>query len=144
MKKINLTPQYLAGMADADGSFTVAKRVRKTHAATYSARFSMSWKYTPTGLRIINKLKSFYGGNYCIFTHKGSKLIGYSLTDKSIDNFLQDVGPHVELKYKQVKQLLKLRASVIKKRQKSKRKSNKLVNFQERIYLKVKELNKGY
>lgn len=144
MKKVKLTPEYLAGTADSDGSFTIQKTIRKTFQPTYSARFSMSWKLTNRGLEIIKELSCLYGGTYCIIKHKGSKLIVYSLTDKNMDKFLEIVGPHVQLKHKQVKTLLKLRKNVLDNKMPGFRVKKKNIIYRENLYQSIKKLNRGY
>jgi hypothetical protein len=134
-----ISPQYIAGLADSDGSFGIAKRVRGHHKPTYSARFMVHWKKHPYALMILKQIQSMFGGNVGTVKHKSGEFYTYSLSDKSMDLFLKEVGPYVMLKSRQVETLLELRKSVHYRN--GKVKADSLLAHQEFLYEKIKELN---
>lgn len=139
---INLiNPEYIAGLADSDGSFTISRTVRRTNQPTFSARFSVHWKQHPNALDVFQYLKNKFGGVIGQVKNKDTFYFTYSITDKYMDYFLQEVGPFVILKREQVQLLLKLRSTI--KRGGGTR-SKELIQKREEMFLEMKRLNKGF
>lgn len=134
-----VTPEYIAGLADSDGSFVISKRTRKHHKPTYSARFMIHWKKRPYAYQILKQIQDMFGGNIGTVMHSSGEFYYYSLSDSKMDLFLKEVGPHVMLKNMQVKVLLALRETIGYRN--GKIKSDRLVERQEKYHLKIKRLN---
>lgn len=118
---MKLSNEYMAGIADSDGSFSLTKRHLTRKNPNFHCCFQLSWKYSDKTEKLINLMKKEYGGSFCIITKKQNsfskeiKVIKFYLQGSDLDEFLKNVGPHVILKSKQVRNILEARA-IIKSR----------------------------
>lgn len=104
MKKINSA--YLAGVADADGSFSWLKHYSKPRKKFYyQGVFQLTWKSSDDSLRVIKLIQGEYGGSFFIgnsATKFGKcPIIKYAATGKALVALCSDVIPYLELKKKQ-------------------------------------------
>jgi hypothetical protein len=135
-----LSPEYCAGLADSDGSFGIAKRVRGAHQPTYSARFIVHWKFHELNQKVFEFMRERYGGTLRLQKNKGTLYHSYQLSDKSVDRFLEEVGPHVVLKARQVELLRRLRSTI---RRGGGERDHELIQLREEMYIEMKRLNEG-
>jgi len=111
---MKISPAYLAGMADSDGSFSIAIRHRNRPNPTYQATFQLTWTKTKLTEKFMKDLKKQFGGSYYEAKNRndrfanGSPTIRYFLTNKGLKLFLKEVLPFIILKKKQVLNCLEL------------------------------------
>lgn len=140
---IGISREYLAGVLDSDGSFTVAKRHLKRPNPSYTAMIQITWLYSPRSKAVFDFLQRYYGGSYYVGkSHSGfknpKKIIKYCATGKAAHRILLDCKNCVVLKSKQVKNLL----AVIDINQSIKGRRNKAASkVLNRIYEINKDLN---
>jgi len=106
--------EYLAGVADSDGSFTFPKHKRSNNPNGYTFRpaFQLTWKYSDHSLSVFKDLKKKYKGSFYIGrSHSGynktkSKIIKYYVQGQSLIDLCKDIVPFLRLKKKQAKLIL--------------------------------------
>jgi hypothetical protein len=107
---------YLAGVLDADGSFTISQRHAKRPNPNYISMIQLSWSESELSRNFIKLLVEKYGGSY--FSSEGlykgrypngKPILKYCGVGKSAEKICNDVLPFLVLKKEQAKNLLKLR-----------------------------------
>jgi len=64
--RTDISPQYLAGVLDSDGSITITKRHSKRLNPNYAAMIQITWLYNENSLKVFEQIKNKYGGSYFI------------------------------------------------------------------------------
>jgi hypothetical protein len=144
---MNISPQYLAGVMDSDGSFSITKRHITRQNANYIAMIQITWTHTATSEDFMKELTRKYGGSYFIGVHskggtfKNSKpVIKYCAVGKAASLLTLDVKDFLILKKTQADNVIKLRELVTTKR--IGRTRSPIISTQlEDIYLLNKQLN---
>lgn len=109
-----ITPAYLAGVVDSDGSLSIAMRHMNRPNPTYQAVFQLTWTKSFKTTGVFTQLISEYGGSFFEeklrkSSYKNSKTtIKYMLTGEKLKKFLKDIQPYSLLKYEQINNLLEL------------------------------------
>jgi hypothetical protein len=138
------TAQYLAGVMDSDGSFSITKRHCYRDNVNYTCMIQLTWTDSQKTREVIDFLKKFYGGSS--FVQKaGSKnfklskdVIKYCATGTAAERICLDVRSYLILKSEQAKNLLEVRNLVRQfKGNRPKSISDKL----EKLYIENKFLN---
>ncbi len=60
-----LSPQYLAGVFDSDGSFSIARRHPDRKTPNYTAVVQLTWRKSENSRMFMELLCSQYGGIFC-------------------------------------------------------------------------------
>lgn len=136
-------PQYLAGVADSDGSFSICKLNSKRKNSSFCARFLLTWTKSPETKKVMDSLVFTYGGNYYEDHTKKSRFKNskpsykYYIQGEQLDHLLNDIKDYVLLKKKQVECLILFRSKI----HKGSNKSETLMKFHYDLYLRNKSLN---
>jgi len=103
---MKISPQYLAGVVDSDGAFSITKRHISRPVPNYTGMFQLTWVLNETTQEFMDSLVSKYGGSFFIQTEKrnafpnASKTVKYCSTGKALKLLIEDVFPHLILKKK--------------------------------------------
>jgi hypothetical protein len=145
----DLSPAYIAGIADSDGSFTIT--IRRSHRTSdyYYACFQIGWKEDPKALSVLKAIQVKYGGAVCFPTPKETgfgrpRMLKYHAGGKALEAILEDIMPFLQLKRKQARLIKFLRYYTDKPGAYGGNragKSQKLVNFHRGLYFKIRALN---
>jgi len=102
---MKISPQYLAGVADSDGSFTYGKKWSGQRGKHYFAgQFQITWKKTPESVDFFEALVEKYGGSYFgdkttkTYNRNGTDIIKYCATGEAVVKICKDVLPYLILK----------------------------------------------
>lgn len=107
---MQISPIYLAGVLDADGSFTIAKRNRNDSIVgfQYSIMVQLTWKESPKSVEFMNELVEQYGGGVC--RTEGTGYSGKSISLKYATSsysqskrVIESVLPYLRLKSEQAR-----------------------------------------
>lgn len=105
MKRI--TPQYLAGVADSDGSFSLTRCSRPSTVTGYHYRtlFQLTWEDTPLTRLVLSKMKDLYGGSFSecnrkpdSYCNKHKTVLKYSVEGQRLGIFIKELLPYLVLK----------------------------------------------
>ena len=65
----DISPQYLAGLLDSDGSLSLTKRTDPRHSdkSKFTLRpiFQLTWSNKPECVKVLNEIAEKYNGNVC-------------------------------------------------------------------------------
>lgn len=111
MKSFN--PEYLAGVFDSDGSFSISRRNMKRKSVSYVAMTQLTWKNTPLSAQFMDALVFQYGGSYMVYGPTKTEYLKYSATGKVAEKIVDSVKDFLFLKKKQAENLLKLRTLTV-------------------------------
>jgi|CXWL01.1.fsa_nt_gi hypothetical protein len=144
MKLYDISPEYLAGLADSDGSFSIYydKNSRRKNGH-HKGAFQLGWKYSKKAEQILNSIKVKYKGNICRTKNKQSfnktcDVIKYMSTNKMLYKLIIDILPFLLLKKKQAQLILKL-SKTYKLTPGSLTK--RTFNYREKLYQQIRNLN---
>ncbi len=142
-----ISKQYLAGVADSDGSFSYIKNFSKpNNKYYYRPFFQLTWKYSKEAekVSIYLKLKYKAGVYYSIKKSnsfgKECKIIKIQMWEKSVVQFINDVYPYLILKKEQAK-IVKEGALLKSNKWGVKGKPQKIWDKEKIIYIKMNKLN---
>lgn len=113
---MELRSQYLAGVFDSDGSFSVARRNIKRSSTSYVSMVQLSWKRTELSEQFFVALAAKYGGSFhtCESTNTAKSFsntrpyIKYSATGEAAVKIANDLLPYLILKKQQAMNLIEL------------------------------------
>lgn len=149
-KEIVITPGYLAGVLDSDGSLSIVKNhVNKRPNPSYTASIQLTWTKTDKSVKVIEKLKQMFGGSsFETKIHEKSLAkkpgIKYQASVKSVEKILDFCGEHIILKSKQVeniKELSKLKFNRIHTGGTGNFRTKELSEKYENLFISNKECN---
>lgn len=144
MKLYKITPQYLAGLADSDGSFSISCTHKQRRYPHHRGSFQITWIYNKLTLHIFKSIKAKYGGNICItknktgFNNKPTDVVKYMTTNKLLYALINDILPHLLLKKKQAQLILKLSKTY---RRTPGYITKKTFDYRESLYQRNRQLN---
>lgn len=107
--KVVLSPEYLAGVFDSDGSFSLSKRCRPDtpRGYGYGVTLQLTWKTTDKSRRVLEKVKQKYGGSLFESTSSGysgrAKSLKYSVAMRKAIPLISDILPFLNLKRTQAR-----------------------------------------
>ena len=143
---VDISPQYLAGVADSDGSFSLMKRTGQSTTTGYFYRsiFQLSWSPSSNANKVMRYLKRTYGGTFCACVYRGlgskdAVTLKYSVESKGLLKLIQDIKPHLILKKDRAKLIEKqilLRQSFV-----GYKKPKSMWLKEDKIYLAMNGLN---
>ncbi len=113
-KEIVITPGYLAGVLDSDGSLSISKHhANKRPNPSYVSSIQLTWTKTDRSMAVIQKLKEMFGGSvFETKIHPNSLAkkpgIKYHASVKSVGKILDFCGNEIILKFQQVENIRKL------------------------------------
>lgn len=146
MEVINISPAYLAGVIDSDGSITISRRHTNRPNINYCVIIQLTWTISTDTEKLMNYLVHKYGSSYFkekivsqSHRFKRSKpIIKYCAVSKAAEKILLDIYEHLFLKKKQALLALEMRHN-----QKIYKKNRplKISQLYEKIYLLNKSLN---
>lgn len=138
------SPEYLAGVMDSNGSFSITKRHISRKNPNYIGMIQITWTHTKVSEAFMQELKNIYGGSYFIGkcgTFKNSKpIVKYCAVGAAAETLTRSVIDFLILKKEQANNVLKLR-EITKSRQLGKVRSLENSEKLERLYLLNKQLN---
>lgn len=111
---MKISPQYLAGVVDSDGSITITKRNISRSNPSYVAMFQLTWVHNEITDEFMRSLVSKYGGSFFIQTEKRNAFpnakmtIKYCSTGEALGKLILDVFPFLILKKAQAANALNL------------------------------------
>jgi len=114
---MKVTPQYLAGVVDSDGSISIVRRLRQTTSRGYQYRevIQITWVDTPESRAVFSALKLEYGGSIFSVSKRADRFanakptIKYSAEAKAVERILNDITPYLILKKQQALATLEMR-----------------------------------
>jgi len=116
LKTSKFSPEYLAGVLDSDGSFSITIRHKTRKNPNFTCMIQITWSLTDKAQEFMEHLVQTYGGSYHINTTKyatnypnSKTVIKYCAVAHAVDRILLDVAPYVWLKKHQVTNLLAVR-----------------------------------
>ena len=113
-----LTPEYIAGMIDSDGSISIIKRTRQTTTRGYQYRelVQVTWAYSPLAEAVFLHLKERYGGSVFKtvkrandYTITDRPIVKYTAEAKAAQRLLEEIQPYLVLKQWQADNALAMR-----------------------------------
>lgn len=114
---MDISPQYLAGVIDSDGSISITKRHVNRPNPHYSVMIQLGWIYKEETEEFMKALVNKFGGSYKVieptvksFTKKQS--VKYCAFGDAAENILKEIKPFLILKSKQADNALELRCVV--------------------------------
>lgn len=116
---MNITPEYLAGVMDSDGSISYTKKFSKERNKNYFvAQIQITWKLSKESRFFFDKLIERYGGSAfegnAHSTFGKSRIIKYCATGNACSLICDDIIPHLFLKKRQAE--IALEGSKLKSR----------------------------
>lgn len=144
--KIAFDDQYLAGVADSDGSFSCGKKYSKARRKNYYvAQFQITWKYSKESKLFFDLLCEKFGGSYFDgSTHNNSfaktRILKYCATGNACSKICIATLPYLILKKKQAKIVMK-GASLKSIHWGTKGKTMKVWMKEEKLYKEMNKLN---
>jgi hypothetical protein len=131
-----LSPGYIAGILDSDGSLAITKRHVKRKNPNYTCIIQITWLESKFSSKVIKEMVKLFGGSYFIGkTHSGfgskKPIIKYCATGKAVEKILAYCGDEIKLKSRQRDNLLKCRelVKIYEGRVRSNKKSTLLENL---------------
>jgi hypothetical protein len=138
---------YLAGVADSDGSFSLVRSNKSRTVRSCTPTFQLTWTISPLSKKVMDRLVATYGGSYFEQLPTSSKYFKnsrpcykYCLVAKKLEKFLKDILPYLQLKRKQVRNLLRIRRFT-KHWGNGRNKPLKVQLFEQKMWALNKELN---
>lgn len=103
-----MSPEYIAGVLDADGSFSILRKRRPglANGHDYRAAVQLSWIETPRTLAVLEHLRDRYGGRIAREERATNTIIRWHIWSRKTEPLLRDVLPHLQLKREQAECLL--------------------------------------
>jgi len=98
-----ISNEYLAGVADSDGSFSYNKKFSKpNNKFYYVAQFQITWKHSEESKTFFDLLVSNFGGSYfdgnTHTSYAKTRILKYCATGKACEKICIAVLPHLYLK----------------------------------------------
>lgn len=134
-----LSNQYLAGVFDSDGSFSIAKRNIKRCSPSYVAMVQLSWKNTPLSVIFMDALVKEFGGSYMFFGPSKKEYIKFSATGKVAEKIASSTVDFLFLKQEQARNVLMLRTLTVSSG--GKLRDSALSSLMESIYVRNLSIN---
>lgn len=112
---MNISPQYLAGVIDSDGSICITKRGLKDRPnPNYSVMIQIGWVYKDTTEAFMKQMKIDFGGSYSIVKPSKNSFskrnhIKYCAYGTTADKILEKIKPFLILKGQQADNAIELR-----------------------------------
>jgi len=110
VEAVKIEPAYLAGVMDSDGSFTLSKVHTKRKNPSYVPTIQITWLKSKFSFKVLNSIKSTYGGSLFDTSHKTSynlrfpkPMLKYHACSKSVLKIINDIYPFLKLKKPQAK-----------------------------------------
>lgn len=144
-----ISPEYIAGVFDSDGSITIARRHLGTRKqASYCPCLQLQWKYSPLAAQVMQEIKERYGGSICLPAISAGSLgknqtIKYTVASKMSKTLLTDIIPYLRLKKQQAELALKLVLINTDRFYAGRGAGRPDIAFCHNIWEEVKILNKG-
>lgn len=109
-----ISPEYLAGVIDSDGSICLTKRHVKRPKPNYMIMVQLGWVDKPETRAVMDQLKEQYGGSTFIVKPSKSSFstrdhIKYTAVGEAAEKIIRDILPHLHLKTKQAQNALRAR-----------------------------------
>jgi hypothetical protein len=120
-----VTPEYVAGLVDGEGSFTLQIHETKwkdgRHGIGLNSRVQIGFSHRPKEEEVLKKVQKLLGGGKIYISNKGTDKAMIVLWTTNYDDtikFCEMLIPHLIIKKRQAKMLLEA-AKLIKKRHES-------------------------
>lgn len=145
---MKMSPEYLAGVIDSDGSISVVLKHKNRPNPSYTISIQLTWSDTEKSRKVLNLLKETYGGS--VFESKSLKsrypnsrpVIKYSVACQKSRKLLEDILPYLLLKKDQAVLALDiLNTTGYGIYGFGRPKPKDLIEKHRNIYLQMKELN---
>lgn len=143
-----ISPEYLAGVWDSDGSISVARKHSKRPNPSYIVSLQLTWSDTPKVREFLSKLTEQYDGQF--YESKSMKnrypgsraVVKYSVSCRKSRKLLEAMLPFLQLKKEQAELALQvLNTMEYGKYGFGRPKPEALKEKHYGIYLQMKELN---
>ncbi len=110
---------YMAGVIDSDGSISICCVHKSRPTPSYIVSIQLSWSFNEKTLKVMEKIKSIYGGNISLTNRKLSnsfktrvnQTYKYNVTSQQSRKLLEDIQPYLLLKSEQCQNALDLISS---------------------------------
>jgi hypothetical protein len=114
--EFGMSPEYLAGVWDSDGSFSIAKRHKKRETPNYTAMLQLSWTRSAKSLQVMRDLCAAYGGSFMEISRSSMNgtfpnarpVVKYCATGRAAYALAAALKPFLRLKEQQARNVLKL------------------------------------
>lgn len=146
---ICMTDEYMAGIADSDGSFSLckAKKQSTTRGYHYRTVFQLTWKKFNATEKCMSKIQAEYGGRVNEYTSNSNnynkkpiQYIKLAIEGREIEGFVDRLIPHMHIKKEQAKLIKHIRI-LRRSWAPSNRKPDKVWDEEARIYDLFTSLN---
>ena len=114
---VEISPQYLAGVIDSDGSISITKRHLNRPKPNYSIMIQIGWVFKPQSENFMKMMVEKYGGSYSIIEPRGTtfskkKHIKYCAYASSAVLILNDIKDYLLLKKMQADNALNVQSII--------------------------------
>lgn len=114
---MNISPQYLAGVIDSDGSISITKRHLKRPKPNYSVMIQIGWVFKPESENFMKMMVQKYGGSYSLIEPRGTtyskrKHIKYCAYASNAILILNDIKDYLLLKKGQANNALNVQSII--------------------------------
>lgn len=114
---MGVTPQYIAGLIDSDGSISIVRRSCKNTSRGYNHRemVQITWKHSIIAEQVFNELKNMFGGSVFVherksgFATRHTTLVKYTVEGKGAEAMMIAILPYLTIKQQQASYLLQMR-----------------------------------
>lgn len=112
-----MSPEYLAGVIDSDGSISITKRCHERENPNYSVMVQLGWVFKDETKAFMDKLVAKYGGSYKVIEPNAKSFskrqhVKYCAFGNAAEALIKDIQPHLQLKTKQAANALRAREIV--------------------------------
>ncbi len=133
-----ISPQYIAGFLDGEGWFSIKKSAGKI-----SPSYQITVGASNTDITVIKMIMSLYGGSINI--RKKRKInwkneFSYSIHCREAEKLIISVLPYLIIKKERAAICLELMNGIVQSH--GIKLSDDVINYREKLFLKIKELNK--
>lgn len=112
---LTINPQYLAGVMDSDGSFTITRRhPQRQKQCNYTCMVQLTWTLNEKTKKFIESLAAQYGGSWFIGSPKNNyinskPIIKYCGTGEAAKSIAEDTKNYLRLKKEQADNIIEVR-----------------------------------
>lgn len=110
-----MSPEYLAGVIDSDGALSIGIRQKDRKNPHFEIMVQLSWSQTSRSKAVMDHLVNTYGGSYFNGVPSnqryanGRPIYKYCAVGAAAQKIVEDILPHLQLKTRQARNLLRLR-----------------------------------
>lgn len=137
-----ISPQYLAGMVDADGCINIVKMARSKRGEV--ERHELRLQVTNTDKAFIEMIQAQFGGHIRVAgrsnpLHKTA--YHWSTQGAQAESIIRQIQPYLIIKKERAEVALQMRATMGQRKGRGYKVPTEVVELRESLYIKMKHLN---